>query len=47
MFMIVDDDADDCEMFCEVLSELDSSPEGLVAVNGVEAENFLPIKLKS
>lgn len=35
--MIVDDDTDDCEFFCEAVAECDSNAECLVAHNGEEA----------
>jgi CheY-like chemotaxis protein len=34
--MIADDDADDCEFFCEAIKEIDSSAECLIVHNGEE-----------
>ncbi len=35
--MIVDDDVDDIEFFCEALNEIDASLQYLTALNGVDA----------
>lgn len=35
--MVVDDDSDDCEIFCDAVSELDLPTECLVANNGEDA----------
>ncbi len=35
--MIVDDDMDDIEFFCEALNEIDASVQYLTALNGVDA----------
>lgn len=37
LLMIVDDDADDREFFCDAVKEIDLSIKYIVAVNGVEA----------
>ncbi|MEO8151065.1 MAG: response regulator [Bacteroidia bacterium] len=37
IFMIVDDDSDDREFFCEAVKEIDSSAECLIAVDGEDA----------
>lgn len=39
--MIVDDDSDDREFFCEALNDIDSSAKCLVAINGDEALKIL------
>lgn len=39
--MIVDDDSDDREFFCEALNDIDSSAECLVAINGEDALKIL------
>ena len=39
--MIVDDDADDREFFCDVVKKIDSSIECIVAVNGEDALKIL------
>ena len=39
--MIVDDDVDDIEFFCEALTEIDASVQYLTALNGVDALNKL------
>lgn len=39
--MIVDDDVDDIEFFCEALNEIDSTVQYLTALNGVDALNKL------
>ncbi|GLU52064.1 response regulator [Dyadobacter frigoris] len=36
-FMIVDDDADDCEFFCEAISEINPLSKCLTASNGEDA----------
>ena len=35
--LIIDDDADDCELFCEAVSEIDSSVRCTTASNGEDA----------
>lgn len=42
-FLIIDDDTDDCEFFCEAISEIDSSAKCLTVNNGEDAL----IKLRS
>jgi CheY-like chemotaxis protein len=37
IFMIVDDDSDDCEFFCQGIEEIDPNSECIFAVNGKEA----------
>ena len=39
--MIVDDDEDDIDFFCEALAEIDASVQYLTASNGVDALNKL------
>jgi CheY-like chemotaxis protein len=39
--MIVDDDSDDTDLFCEALKEVDSSIKCLIARDGEEALNLL------
>lgn len=46
IFMIVDDDSDDREFFCEAVKEIDSSAECLIAVNGLEALKTLRNDIK-
>lgn len=41
MVMIVDDDADDRELFCEALHEVDTSVQCIACSSGTEALNML------
>ena len=45
-FLIVDDDKDDCEFFCEAANEVDSSVQCLIAKNGEDALKQLNNGLK-
>ncbi len=44
--MIVDDDADDCEFFCEAVTEINSSNECLMAQDGKDALKTLRSGIK-
>lgn len=47
LFLIVDDDIDDCEFFCEALNEIAPNIECYVANNGEEALKKLRAESKS
>jgi len=47
IFLLVDDDEDDCAFFCEAVSKIDSSVKCLTAFNGEDALYKLRININS